>query len=786
MPLSEADTRAKLITPALHQAGWPEEWITREETAGAVHIVGAGGRRGRKRIDYVLRVMIHGTLLPVALLEAKAEDQAADSGLEQAKTYGRLHHVPIVFTSNGQRFVQHELSTGLTSKPQLMRNFPSWEDVRDRYLDARELSLANDSTRVLLQPPRDGDRYYQRAAVRAVLEHVARGKKRALLSLATGTGKTRIAVTTLDALNRSGQLRRALFVCDRKELRQQALAALHQVFGDDAAAATTRNPELNARVVVATYQTLGVDDVDDPKVHEAFHRRHYADDYFSHIIIDEAHRSGWGKWRAILDRNPNAVHIGLTATPRTLEVDESDAAEDDLLRDNHRYFGEPVYEYGIAHAMQDGYLAAMRIAPRTVITAGQIEHLGGVDRDRLDAAAYRDALSGKMVSESDLREHYEAGTLEQSLLLPDRVNRMVTDTFERLLETGGPHQKTLIFCTSVNHARKVAAALGNRYAMWIQDQGDRPEEPYAFVCTGEEGSELLQLFKANGARAFIACTVDLISTGVDVPRLQNVVFFRYLKSPILFHQMLGRGTRIDETTGKLHFTVYDYTTATRLLDRSLKEELQVGPSEEPIEPPDHEPRTVYEADGVDVRIEDAGAVIMVADASGRLERVSVEQYRERLAARLLERVTALSDFRECWIDPPQRNELLKSVTDSGLNPEAFRVAAGLEECDLYDVLASAGWEESARTQISRSDRLQEVEMEWLEAQGANPSQVLTALARQFAHGGSDALESSSLWQTPQVRAAGGLPVLRQTDRNPATLIREFKRRLLAPDSEWLP
>ena len=666
-----------------------------------------------------------------------------------------------------------------------MSKFPSWEDVRDRFLELRQLDLAADTAKPLLRPTRDGDRYYQRAAVRAVLEHVAHGHNRALLSLATGTGKTRIAVTILDALSRSGQLRRALFVCDRKELRQQALSALHQVFGDDAATATTRNPEKNARVVVVTYQTLGIDQGDGPDIQQAFHREHYPDDYFSHIIIDEAHRSGWGKWRAILDRNPNAVHIGLTATPRTLDVGERDIAEDELLRDNHRYFGEPVYEYGIAQGMADGYLAAMRLEQRTVVTADQVEREEGVKTELLDADQYRDAKTGLEVAVSDLRERYEAGTLEQSLLLPDRVERMTADLFQHLLKTGGPHQKTLMFCNTVEHARRVAAGIGNRYAEWVSEGNERPREPYAFVCTGEEGSELLQLFKANSARALIACTVDLISTGVDVPRLQNVVFFRYLKSPILFNQMLGRGTRIDPASGKLHFTVYDYTNASRLLDQSLVQ--RVGP-EQPDQGDEQEPtepQTIFEAEGVDVRIEDDGAVIMVADGTGHLERVPIEEYRERIARRLLDDIPKLDEFRECWIDYERRHQLVDSVTNGGLNPDAYRAAADLGECDLYDVLASATWNETPRTRIERAERLEEVEVEWLGAQGESAAAVLGSLTRQFGVGGTDALESDNLFQTTQVRAAGGLGALGAEGRKPVELITELKRRLLASDREWL-
>ena len=784
MPLNEADTRAKLIDKALGKRGWPEDWIHREETAGQVHIVGGGGRRGRKRIDYVLRINILGRLVPAALIEAKPEDQMPDAGLEQAKGYGRLHGVPLVYSSNGHQFVEHALPTGETSKPRPMRNFPGWEQVRDRYLELRDVDFGAPTAKPLLRPDRDGDRSYQRAAVRTVLERLTRGEKRVLLSLATGTGKTRIAASLLHALSESGQLTRALFVCDRNALRRQALAALHDVFGADAAAASARNPERNARVVVATYQTLGVESGGDGSYLE----RHYGEDYFSHIVIDECHRSAWGEWAAVLERNPNAVRIGLTATPRSYGYaappdDIDDAGEVGITPDNTRYFGEPVYEYGIADAMRDGWLAAMRLVPSTIITAGQIERDEGVQRDLLDPGEVRDAKTGKQASVSDLREHYQPGSLEDALVLPDRLAAFGENFFQYLLRTGGPRQKTLIFCAKVEHARRVVAELGNRYAEWCRENGERPVDPWAFVCTGEEGAHHLDDFKGNGARAYVACTVDLISTGVDVPRLQNVVFFRYLKSPILFHQMLGRGTRIHEASGKLHFTVYDYTNASRLLDSSL---VQAAPrdGEQLEDVGERSPLRIFEAAGVEVRIEADGVVIVAPGPGGGLERVALNDYRARIARQLLTEVDSLDDFRERWIRPSERHDLMASLSNPTADPAAYRAGADLEGCDLYDVLASVGWNQTPRTRLERADHFEEVESEWLDAQGERPAQALSEVARQFGLGGTGALESDYLFDTPRMVQAGGIAALSSAGRKPFDLITELKRRLLVSDREW--
>ncbi len=652
MPFSEADTRAKLIDPALHARGWTEDLIRREETAGPVLLVGARGRRGRKRIDYVLRVPLPGcgARLPVALIEAKAEGAPPSRGLEQAKQYGRQHHVRFVFASNGHGFVEHDLETGRTSRVLGLDSFPRPENLRARCFTQSGVALDSPAARTLAQPEHPGDRYYQRAAVRAVLQCLARGGNRALLSLATGTGKTRIAVRLLKALADAGQLRRALFVCDRRELRLQALGALHAEFGADAAAATTNNPEKNARVLVATYQTLGVDSEGDVQADASFLTRHYPKDYFSHIVIDECHRSAWNRWSVVLTRNANAVQVGLTATPRSFDYGDSppeglqDSEDRGVTRDNFEYFGEPLYEYSLAQAMADGYLAAMKVVGADVFTAGVREKEQPLHREALQRAVVAEVGTGRPAGVDDLRSNYALGSLEAQLHLPDRVRAMCADLFGRLLDSGGPRQKTLIFCASDLHADAVAAEMGNLHARWLTDQGEgaggeSEVEPYAFKCTGQGGADLLSEFRGNGRRAFIACTVDLISTGVDVPRLQNVVYFRYLRSPIRFQQMLGRGTRIHEESGKLHFTVYDYTDATRLLDRPLVERLARSESDTASGEggdTDPEPLRTFEASGIEVRVEEGGAAIMMPGADRVLERLSADEYRRRIAASLVE------------------------------------------------------------------------------------------------------------------------------------------------------
>lgn len=773
MPLNEADTRAKLIDPALRKRGWREDWIRREQTPGPFVRTDSGYARGQG----VLHVLVREEMVPLAVVEAKAEDAAPDAGIEQAKRDARLHHVPFAFATNGHQFHEADLRTNASRGPLPMGDFPKPDELRKRWQrrvgKTAALDSHSDDAKPLWTRPREGARYYQRAARRAALESIARGEKRVLLPLATGAGKTWIAVSILRAVSEARQLRRALFLCDRDELRNQALGALSAHFESDAAKATTRDPAKNARVIVATYQTLGIDREDGDA---SFLRTHYPQGHFSHIIIDECHRSAWGKWSEVLRRNPDAIQIGLTATPRDIDTGESQdveaAADEQISANNYQYFGEPAYEYSIAQAMQDGYLAAMEVVRSDVWTAETLDRLEGVAKEHLRSARRVTEVRSNEIRDVDaLREQYAPSALEQDLLLPDRVSAMTADLFKRLLSSGGPFQKTLIFCASVSHTNAVVETINNLYAEWQRHERGDSVEPYAFACTAKGGRELIADLRGSRHRAFVAATVDLITTGVDVPCLQNVVYFRYIKSPILFHQMLGRGTRIDEATGKRHFTVYDYTNATRLLDAPLKQRQAKQPERRP--PPPEEPVESYRVEGVEVRIEGGERRVGLVAEDGKMEFLTLEDYGKRIASAVQVNVSGLDELRNRWLRPERRSSLLKGLAEHGINLSAYRSVADRLDTDGYDLLASLGWGETIRSRVERTERIGA----WLDNQGQS-APILTALANQFGVAGTEALESRHLGQVTAIKAAGGLVSL------DGDVVFDLKRRLLATDAEW--
>lgn len=805
MALSEADTHAKLVNPAIYKRGWTEDHIKREETTGAVDIIaGKARRRSKGRTDLTLRVVVTQGMQPVAVavIEVKKDTLPPGQGLDQAKGYAKAErlNVPFVYSTNGHLFVEFDRATGRTTTQRPMAEFPTPDELRARYEAAQGFSLDSPAAAPLLRPYKGGEagrRYYQDAAIRAVFEKVAREKAanrapRALLSLATGSGKTFIAANLLKKIADAGQLTRALFLCDRDELRSQALGELTNYFGDAARAVgrdgSGKNTAKNAAVHVATYQTLGVDEEGGD---ESFLTEHYPPDHFSHIIIDECHRSAWGKWSRVLTMNPNAVQIGLTATPRQLATEDTDEARADaaITADNLRYFGEPVYEYEIAQAMEDGYLAACDIQLALIdldargLTAAEIIRRNPTDAD-----------TGRPLSPREIADRYDANTFERDLILPDRVKAMCRDLFEQMITNVihrgpdgkplGPRQKTIIFCATDRHADLVAAEMNNLFSAWCQAKGEERFDPYAFKCTASvNGGSFINDFRGAARAHFVATTVELLTTGVDVKPVRNVAFFRYVASPIVFYQMVGRGTRIDEHTGKLVFTIYDYTGATRLFGEAFvtepngggggKDEGEGETLRDP--PPDPEP-TIW-VEGFTPIVTDLGRFVG-ATVDGRMGMVPMEEYQRGMAEALVKDCPTLADFRTRWIDPPSRRDLLDALVSAGYSPQVLRLLEDRTDYDLYDVLGELGYGLSPRTRADRAVAFRYKHDDWLQKLPGQARAAVVAVANQFANGGTEDLENRYLFQTPEVEETGGITAL-QLAGDPAEVIRETKERIFA-------
>jgi type I restriction enzyme R subunit len=259
--------------------------------------------------------------------------------------------------------------------------------------------------------------------------------------------------------------------------------------------------------------------------------------------------------------------------------------------------------------------------------------------------------------------------------------------------------------------------------------------------------------------------------------VQNIVFFKYVKSPISFYQMVGRGTRLHPPSGKLMFRVYDYTNARRLfgqefLTRFVKEN---EPGELVDEPKPYTPP--MQVQGFEVAITDAGNSILTM-VDGRAMPVTVEEYKEKLAAELVARAPTLDSFRTIWIDPSARHGLLDSLPDGARSALLVRALDDLEACDLYDVLAHLGYGLAPKTRLERAAAFAYKHAAWLGSMPMQSAETLRAMAMQFGRAGTEGLENPHIFDTPDVQRSGGLMALRSLGK-PADVLRETKTRIFA-------
>lgn len=802
MSMNEADTRYHLIDPVLRDKGYvSRERITLETilTPAPVEPSGAKGRRrkGPGRTDYLLCVQVGDMpkALPVAVLEAKKESEDPLKGMQQAKGYADCERfdVKYVFATNGHRYGEFDGTTSLQGGPHPFADFPPHPDLTARYARDSGLDMARPEAAMLFQadsPAWALSRYYQDAAIRAAFEKILTDQQagippRVLLTLATGAGKTIIATNLLWRMSQAGQLPKpALFLCDRDELREQAYTKLKAAFGDNARIVRSDkggNAAQNARIHIATYQTLGLDDEEG---FASFLTDHYGEDAFSVIIIDECHRSAWGRWSEVLRRNPHAIHIGLTATPRKLQEPKKPSAEarqdQDITANNRQYFGEPVYEYTLIQAQEDGYLAACEIVKRKA----SIDN-ATFTREEILKAGVRDIKTGLPLTADDLtKNEYTGKDFDDELFIELRTPKMCADLFTLLCENGGPEQKAIIFCTREIHADRVTQNMNNLYVRWCQQNGQEPKDHYAFKCMGgpNNGADMIEPMRGSGERAFIACTVDLLEAGVDIERLNAVVFFRYLQSPIKFYQMVGRGTRIHEETQKYKFWLYDYTDVTSLFgtDFITQPPRPGGGSKGGDDGGDgagggDDGPAVAEIGGQSVVINAQGRFIL-SRRDGRDTPIPVDEYRREVIQRVVSEAHNLDDFRALWIEAQKRRQLIDHLLGDNFSPEVIREIDQMNDFDLYDFLGHHGYHARALKRPERGALFISHNQSWFSGMDDKAAIVLKGLGHQFAQGGTDALESPNLWEVPEIKLAGGLNTLRGLGA-PSQVMHDAKARL---------
>ena len=752
--LNEAGICDSYVTPAITRAGWDAHTQIRREygfTAGRVIVRGKVAVRGeRKRADYLL---LYRPNLPLAVVEAKDNRHPVGGGLPQAMGYAEALDVPFVFSSNGDAFLFHD-RTGQSSpvERQLgLDEFPSPEDLWRRYRAWKRLD--DESGRLALQPCYEDPggkelRYYQRAAVQRAVEAVARGRRRVLLVMATGTGKTLTVFQIIWRLRKAGKVRRVLFLVDRNILADQTVTNDFKPFGPVMTKVRDRHMDPSYEVYLALYQAVSGSE-EEKNVYKQFSRG-----FFDLVVIDECHRGSAREdsaWREILDYFEPAIQLGLTATPKeTTEVSTL------------TYFGEPVYTYSLGQGVEDGFLAPWKVVRIDLDKdlqgwrppAGMIDDLGREVEDRV----------------------YNQRDMDRALVLNERT-RKVAGKIVEYLSGSDPWGKTIVFCENVDHAERIRSALVNEMAKRLPVQiGDRqparignrlPAEagnPSKCVVriTGDndEGKRALDDFVHPERRyPVIATTSKLLTTGVDARTCKLIVLDQRIESMIEFKQIVGRGTRIHEDAGKLWFTVMDFRKATeRFADPAFDGEPVVvyepGVGEAPVPPDDAEDGTGEGGDdeGDGDRIGDPGPddpppggatryvisgvpVMVVAERvqyygnDGRLITESLTDYtREAVRGKY----ATLADFLRRWAGSERKAAVVDELREQGVMFEELHERVG-KDLDAFDLICHVVY---GRPPLTRRERAENVKKRDVFARyGAQARAVLDALLDKYADEG---------------------------------------------------
>ncbi|WP_420419666.1 DEAD/DEAH box helicase family protein [Pacificispira sp.] len=530
---NEAQTRDAFIDLLLHEAGWELDQTRDVEFP----VSGMPNKTGEGFVDYVLW---GDDGKPLGLVEAKRTRRDAREGQRQAELYAdalerQFAQRPIIFYSNGY---EHWIWDDRRYPPRAIQGFLKKDEL--------ELAIQRRSTLKPLAPENINqkivERYYQTRAIRRVAEAFEKDNlRKALLVMATGSGKTRTVIALSDLLMRANWAKRILFLADRVALVNQAVGAFKAFLPQASPVNLVTDKSAHGRVYVSTYPTMmGL--IDEMKGAS----RRFGPGHFDLIVIDEAHRSVYRKYKAIFDYFDSLL-VGLTATPKD-EVDRDTYSLFDLER------GIPTDAYGLDEAVQDGFL----VPPKAVSVPLKFQR-EGIKYDDLseDEKEAWDAIEWD--EEGSVPDHVDAAAVNKWLFNQDTVDKVLEHVMTHGLKVddGDRLGKTIIFAKNHDHAQFIAERFDANYPH-LKGQFAR-----VIDFKTEYAQSLIDDFSTANKAPHIAISVDMLDTGIDVPEVVNLVFFKIIRSKTKFWQMVGRGTRLcPDLFGvgahKENFCVFDF------------------------------------------------------------------------------------------------------------------------------------------------------------------------------------------------------------------------------------
>ena len=766
---TEADICRKFVVPKLQAAGWDSDPHSiaeqRSFTDGRIIVRGSKAeRRKPKRADYLLR---YTRDFPIAVAEAKAEYKKASDGLQQVKEYGEILDVKFVYATNGREIIEFDFITGIERS---VETFPTPAELWARLMAAQK--LATDTVERLLAPFNLSNgkipHYYQRIAIDRAVRAILKGKKRILLTMATGTGKTVVAFQICWKLwsskwNSKGdptRKPRILYLADRNFLVDDPKDKTFSAFGDARHKIEGGLVVHSRELYFATYQSIAKDER-RPGLYKSF-----APDFFDLIIVDECHRGSAkedSNWRDILEYFSPAYQLGMTATPLR-----------DENRDTYLYFGNPVYTYSLKQGIDDGFLAPYRV--HRIVT-------------QWDAAGWRPSKDdldryGREIPD----EVYTTADFERRVALRARTQAVARHLTDFLKKTDR-FAKTIVFCVDQEHASEMRTALNNLNADLVQQYPD-------YVCRvtadeGDIGRGHMQRFQDVETRTpVILTTSQLLTTGLDAPTCRNVVLVRLVNSMVEFKQIIGRGTRVRDDYGKLWFNILDYTgTATRnFADPAFDGDPAFATQEEideygrvketevitPEEPEDEsgisgedgivggKPQIVtdnppggrrkYYFDGGQVEI--SAHLVYELDSDGKQLRVV------KLTDYTCETVRSFcptsAELRARWTDLDTRLELLEALAQRGIDFPTLALLAGKPDADPFDLLCHLAFNAPLLTRRQRADRVKRQQTAFFNYFAPEAREILNDLLEKYATDGELQFTLPDVLKVPPISQHGNV------------------------------
>lgn len=694
--LTEEDIKLRFITPALQKSDWDIHSQIRCEyyyTDGKINVRENVASRGKgKKVDYLLS---YRSNMPIAIVEAKDNNVTVSHGIQQAIGYAVDLDIPFAYSSNGSGFYEHDRITGKEREINL-DEFPTPDELWNRYKE--EKNLTEEETKIITQPyyymsAFKTPRYYQRIAINKTVEAIARGQKRILLVMATGTGKTFTAFQIIHRLYSSGAKKKILYLADRNILIDQTMQNDFKPFQKVMTKIENRKMDSSYEIYMSLYHQLRSN---DEEIYKQF-----KPDFFDLIVVDECHRSSArddSNWHEILDYFSSATQIGMTATPK----ETNDIS-------NIAYFGEPIYTYSLKDGIEDGFLA-----PYKVVKIGLDKDLEGYrpEKGKLDVDGY----------EVEDRE-YTVHDYDRKIVIDERT-KVVAKRITEYLKATDRYARTIVFCVDTEHALRMRDALVNENTDMMKVN---PSYVVRITSNDDYGKTKLDDFiDSSTTYPVIATTSKLLSTGVDTKTVKLIVLDEEIQSMTEFKQIIGRGTRLLPNKGKEFFTIMDFRNNSEkfadptfngpaesiinvdggnLEDVKLPKEYGIDKikPEIPINGAvDQEGFKKVYIKGVDVSI--LNETVKYYDADGKLITESIMEYSKKNLKRLYENHNG---FEQEWFRADSKKEFLEYLMSEGVMVDAVFDKVNDNNIDIFDILSNMAYDEEAITKEARIEKVKE-------------------------------------------------------------------------------